>query len=151
MKLESNNTLKVTNIICVVLLVILFICQFTPFWNLEGQSISIGSYIWFPTDHTDLTVYFEQQISSDYTIESMVLSSVLQLVLPVLTLFLFFRNPESKHTGILSICAGIAGICIYLLKPAYRLGLWKVPFGICCLLLVTGILSVLLSRTHPDS
>jgi len=141
--MKRSNPFQVRNLICVIALAILFITQFLPFWDLNGQSISIGSYIWFPLDHPELTAFFEQTVGAGYTIDSMVLPSALHLLLPVIGCCLYFKDKENKFTGILSLCAGLAGLFAYLLVPAYRLGAWMAPFAGSIFAAVAGILPVL--------
>ena len=143
MKTKKYPSVTLCNAVCAILMVVLLILQFTPFWELEGEPTSISSYIWVPSDHADLTTHFEKVISSDYSINSMVMPAILQLVLPVAGIALFLYRKEGIWAGIISVFAGLSGFWAYLGRPAYRLGSWQAPFAVSVLLLIAGVLTVL--------
>ena len=152
MKNIKEKQIKACNLLCVLLLAVMLVTQFTPFWELDGQTTSISSYVWLPSDHADLTAHFEQSVGSDYTINTMVLPSVFQLILPVLGIILFFNNREGIFTSIISMCAGAAGIWTYLCKPAFRLGAWQVPFAVSIILLAASIIAIIMySKQSKDN
>lgn len=152
MKGNKLPSVVVCNAVCVLLLAVLLVLQFTPFWELDGQQISIGSYIWFPTEHSDLTGYIQEEtVNPDYRIDSLVLPSIVQLVIPAAGIFLFLYNREGIFVQICAAVSGLVGIWSFLCKPAFRLGtIWYVHLILVILLLIAGIVSLVIRKKHID-
>lgn len=53
-----QKVLKIGRWVCLPLALALLVCQFIPFWTVEGKSISIAQYIWLPTYLKDVTRVF---------------------------------------------------------------------------------------------
>ena len=138
------------NIIAAILMVILLIFQFTPFWEYGEnpvESVSIQEYIWFPTDHEGLNKHFEAETGTTYTVNSILIPFLPLLFTGVLGIF--FCLAKSMHTwvAICPIITGGLGAAGFLTKEVMRLGSsWHVQMIICVALLVVGIISILLDR-----
>jgi len=59
-KFFSNRT-SACNLICALLMIILLVLHFAPFWTYgeNGETASIQGYVWFPTDHGALEKYIQ--------------------------------------------------------------------------------------------
>lgn len=137
--MKTHQIVKFSNIVCLVLLAVILVLQFTPFWSVDGQGISIGTYIWFPTEHTEVTTYMQSNVSESFNVLSLVGSHCLILVGAVFAAFFFLKNTESINCTIFSVIAGIGGLWGYGTKAAYQLGNnWTLHLLICILLTVAA-------------
>lgn len=127
----------------------LLVLQFTPFWELDGQRISIAGYIWFPAEHSDLTALFQDMVSPDFMVNSLVLSSILQTVVPAIGIVLFLYSRESVIVQVCTAVCGLVGIWSYLCKPAFQLGThWYLYLILAVILLITAITSIFVRYKH---
>ncbi len=114
---------KTFNILCVVLMLALVICQFVPFWSLDGQTASISGYIWFPEDHADFTAHFEQTPGNeDFKVVNLVLYNVVIMLGGLASAVLCIWKPHSAWPGALGVLCGLAGTIGHTSKPVFHLG-----------------------------
>lgn len=134
---------KICNIMCIVLMAILFILHFMPFWSYDGMSTSIQSYVWFPTDHTELETYIAGQVGGDYSINSIILMPVIVLVTTVVGMVLCTIKPNNSWMALIPLGCGLAGIWGYLSKAAFRLGTnWVLHLIICIAMVAVAALRI---------
>ena len=61
----NNGLARICNYICVVLMLVILVFQFLPFWHYsteeESFATSIQTYIWFPGECRDLDDYLAEQ------------------------------------------------------------------------------------------
>ena len=151
MRIKKYPSVTLCNVVCVMLMAVLLILQFTPFWELDGQQISIGEYIWFPTSHENLTAHFQEAIAPGFKIDSLVLSSLVQLLLPAVGIGLLIYNRESIFVPVCTAVCGAGTVWSYLSKAAFRLGNnWYLYLVLGIILMVAAIASVYLRYKHPE-
>ena len=85
---------KTFNIITIILMGVLLVLHFLPFWSYDGISTSIQSYVWFPTDHAPLESYIAGQVGGDYQINDIVLMPILVLVMTVIGIILCIAKSD---------------------------------------------------------
>lgn len=139
-----NNKAAAGMLVSALLMVILLVLQFTPFWNYgeAGESCSISSYIWFPSDHKDLESWLGTN-AEGHDLNSFVWLPILVLVLSALGAVFCVTKPDAGATSLLPAGCGIAGIIAYLTEPALKLGAgWMGHLVICIVLLVLGVYGI---------
>lgn len=152
MKIKKYPSVALCNAACAILMVALLILQFTPFWELDGQQISIGGYIWFPTDHEDLTTHFREVVAPDFKVDSLVLSSLIQLLLPAAGIALLLYDKESIYIPICSAVCGIGLLWSYLSKPVFRLGSsWMIYPVLSAILLLSALIAIYVRKKQLGS
>ena len=125
--------------ICALLMLALLVCQFLPFWNTGTDTVSISSYIWFPTDNTAVTELLQPHTDAQYPINDIVTPCVLMLLLSVGTLVLWIFGRENVLLPVCSLIGSITGIWVCAAKATFRLG------GLWWLILVISILAAAVS------
>ena len=84
-KLLANSN-KILNYVCAVLLLVLLVTQFLPFWacdckDCNGEDISISEYVWFPDEHKKgLTQTLKDTYDKDFELNDLVLTPIVILV-----------------------------------------------------------------------
>lgn len=133
---------KICNITCIILMAVILILQFMPFWSYDGMSTSIQAYIWYPSDHAPLETYLAGEIDG-YTINNILIMPILVLVTSVAGIVLCLIKSGEPWSGLLPLVCGIAGLWGYLFKPAYRLGgNWVLHLIVCIALAVVAALRI---------
>lgn len=151
MRIKKYPSVTLCNVVCVILMAVLLILQFTPFWELDGQQISIGGYIWFPTSHEDLNAHFQEIVAPDFKVDSLVLSSLIQLLLPAAGIGLLIYNRESIFVPVCTAVCGAGTVWSYLSKAAFRLGNnWYLYLVLGIILMLAAVASVYLRYKHPE-
>ena len=139
-KIQNNNTAWI-RLLCALLMVILLVTQFTPFWHYgeAGESCSISSYVWFPTDNKALETWLTEQ-DGRHDLNSFVGMPILVLALSAVGAVVCLIKPDSGMVSLLPAACGAAGVIGYLAVPALKLGTgWMWHLLICAVLLVLGI------------
>lgn len=123
---------RIFNIICIVLMGVLLVLHFMPFWSYDGMSTSIQSYIWFPTDHAALESYLSGQVGGEYSINSILLMPIIVLVTTVVGIILNIAMSDNLFVSLVPLGCGLVGIWGYLSKAAFQLGTnWGLHLAVC--------------------
>lgn len=136
------NRVSIVNIVCAMLMLALLVLQFTPFWQYgaEGETASIGDYVWFPNKNTQVDSYLKASIDG-FTIDHVVTVAVMMLVLSAAGAVMCFIRPHMTVTPVVTVACGLEGMYAYLAKPALRLGMnWSLHLTLCVVLVLLGAL-----------
>ena len=141
----KENPLALNNLICTVLMMALLVCYFLPFWNVDGQTASIGGYIWMPENHQNITEYFrlnsEEFLSSG--MNSIVGMPILLLVTCGIGIFCGIVKPSSLLTPVMGMVCCISGLVGFLGEPIFRMGgSWILMLILCVAIGVAAAASV---------
>ena len=145
MKTGNAKLTKMMNIACAVIALVLLVMQFTPFWYMgEGtEPVSIGGYVWFPSDHGEVTSYLQEQVSSDFKINDVIAMPILVLLLSVATIVVCIWQMNNPLVSLLPIACGLSGVWGFLAKAAFRLGsTWGFQFALCIGLIALGAVAL---------
>lgn len=149
---------RTINIICVLIMILLIVLQWTPFWTFESakngtQSASIQQYIWTPTELTDLTKSLQAKTGiSDLSVEKIMLTPLFELILFIAALLLCTWKGNRPLTAIIPIAMGLIGIFGYLSNPAFQLGYgWSFHLVLCVVLKDLGIVNLLMNWVRPEA
>lgn len=141
MKTGNVKLTKVMNIACAVLALVLLVMQFMPFWYMgeETEPVSIGGYVWLPSDHGEVTSYLQEQVSSDFKINDVIAMPILVLLLGAASMVLCIWQMNNPLAGLLPIACGLSGVWGFLTKAAFRLGsTWGMQHALCIGLIALG-------------
>ena len=139
-----NDKGTLVNVICAVLMAVLLVLQFTPFWHYgnAGESCSIGGYVWFPSDHKELENWLGIH-AEGHDLNSFVGMPILVLVLSAIGAAVFLIKPVTGWTAVFPTACGAAGMMAYLTSAALKLGSgWTWHLLICIALLALGAFSL---------
>lgn len=143
MKENSAGFTRGINIVCAILMLALLVCQFVPFWSLDGETSSIGGYVWFPDDHTNFTAYFQEKLNdSDFYSGSIAGINVVIILACAVGFILCLRYSNKIWPNIISAACGIVGMLSYIAYPIFRMGsLWELHIALCVGMLILAIIS----------
>lgn len=134
---SSQQIIKIFSaVLCILFLLAGFVLQMLPYWQVS-QPVSISGYVWFPRDHEDLTIHFQQTVQADFDVQSLVLYSLLQVLVPIGAVILAASRQESLWLALGAGLTGISGIWSLATKAVLRSGTFWVA------LLALSVLSVL--------
>lgn len=134
---------RTTNWICSVLLIILIVLQFMPFWHYGDpeKATSINGYVWMPTDHTDLEKWLSTEAEgASVSAGHLVLMPMLVFVLGVVAVILSIMYSNHVYSLLAPATAGCIGAIGYLKDAAFRLGSnWGVHSVLCIVIALLAI------------
>lgn len=145
---SSSRVTSICNIACAVLMLILLVLQFMPFWTVETEeganSVSIQSFIWFPGDHGDLEDSLGATLGNEeFSVNDVLGMPILVLVAGAAGVVLCLIKSGSGFASILPAICGVAGVWGFLAKPAFRLGsTWQIQLALSAVILVLAIVSI---------
>ena len=145
MKVENAKLTKMMNIACAALALVLLVMQFTPFWHMGGETepVSIGGYVWLPSDHGEVTSYLQEQVSSDFKVNDVIALPILVLLLGAATIVLCLWKMDNPLVGLLPASCGLAGVWGFLFNAAFRLGsTWGIQLVLCIALVALGAVAL---------
>lgn len=133
-----NNKAAGCMVVCGVLMALLLIWQFTPFWHYgeAGESCSISGYVWFPSDQKTLETWLGSQ-AEGHDLNSFVGMPILIMLLSAAGTVCCLIAPHKGAVPLLPAACGLAGVIGYLTTPALKLGTgWAWHLLICIVLLL---------------
>jgi len=148
------NPIKPLNYICAVLLVLLLITQFLPFYacnctkGCEGDgTISLSEYIWFPEDHEKgITKQIQSSYDKEFELNDIVITPVAILVAGVVGIFMCSVNAHKSWVSIFPVIAGVAGVFGYMSSPVLQMGNnWMLHWVASLVVLIVGAISFVIS------
>lgn len=140
--MKKAGSASMFNLICALLMAALLVCQFLPFWTVEEETVSISAYVWFPSNHNNVTKMLEAEFEG-YSINNLIAGPVLVLVLGAAGLVLCVLKREYALTALMPAACGAAGLWGYLSKPYFRLGEhWMLHVALCAAMLIVAVVSL---------
>lgn len=137
MRSFKENPTKAWNTVCAVLILVLLVTQFLPFWHYgtPDQTVSISSFVWLLTDHDAVSGALSEATGAAVTVNTVFAPAVLLLCFGVASLALILWKSESGLVAAVPLLTAAMGFWQYLGKSAYRLGDgWVLHFALCAVL-----------------
>ena len=138
-----KNYARILNYVCVVLMLVLLVTQFLPFWSCEKCEdgvASISDYTWFPNDHKPITTEMKEIYGRDYLVTDVVLTSILILVASGLGIFFCIKDARKPLSAIFPLAAGLCGVVGYLTTPGLQTGEnWVIHVAVAAVLAVCAL------------
>lgn len=139
---KLKNPVKTVNWICALLMAILLILQFTPFWNVDGEGISLLGYWGFPDDHSNLTSWLDDTLGG-FNINEIVFWILFVVILCVAGLIVCMKNSDKHMALLLPAGVGLLGILFCICEPSFRLGqMWVLHLILYLALLALSVVSL---------
>ncbi len=111
---QNRNSIIACNVICVLLIIVVFILQLTPYWTLEDQVLSIGDLVWAPLDHGDLQSHLADLTGEAFDINDFVFGPVFLEIFCLIAVAFLLWKPAGLLPGITNIIVGILGMVTYI-------------------------------------
>ena len=155
--MKKNKFTLVSNIVCFVLLAVLFAMQFLPFWNCTGCTthedgmISISEYVWNTRDHRALTknmtdVYKDKYGPDmkdekgkpwEFEANDVVNIPVFITICVILGVIFMLSKPNTVLTSLCACVGGFTGVIGYLTNVALQAGQnWVLHLVVACVVAV---------------
>ena len=112
--------------VCALSMILLLIMQFLPFWNTGADTVSISQYIWFPSDHADVTTYIAPYTDAQHPINDFVTPCVLVLLLSAVAAITYLFSRRNILVPTCTLVGSLSGI-LCCLKPTFRMGSLWIP------------------------
>lgn len=146
---------KSLSYIVMVLMLILLVLQFAPFWSADGVGVSIAKYTWLPLNADECKVLTEQltgQIAG-YEINSFVGASLIFEICFIFGSLICLTNASSPISSICPLIGSVTGIYSFLAVPALKLGsTCSIQLILCIVLLVVAAFNMYVQLTdHANS
>ena len=144
--MSKLNVTKILNYVSALLLIVLLVLQFTPYWSFgEGAKAgeaSVSQYIWLPSDYKTLTKELEKTFD-DYSINNIIVPPIVVLVAGAVGIVLSILMAGKAVPCILPVLAGGVGLWGWLTMPVFKLGAsWGIQVALMAVVLVVGIASI---------
>ena len=134
-----------------VLMLVLVVLQFLPYWSYQGESASIAGYVWRPHKYSTFTDLFKSYFGKKFRITLMFgLPMALTLAANLVGSVLCILKASKPAAFLVPAVSGILGIYGLLTQQPYRLGgLWLPSLILYALVLVLGIVGIVLAARRP--
>lgn len=139
---------KLIGVAAAALMLVLVILNFVPYWLYQGQSVSLGGYIWRPYEHSDFTNLFKSYFGKSFKVTLLfALPVALTLVANAAGAVLCAIRSARVSSYLLPAVSGLLGLYAFLMTPAFRLsGLWIAHVILYALTLLLGIAGMIAVR-----
>lgn len=136
----GTNVVRMCNIICLVLLLALLVCQFLPFWTVGEKQVSVQEYTWITWAHEDLTDSFIDTFGRDFMIKDMVLTPFIVLAGIILAAIFCVSKVKKPGAAFLPFFVGVLVAWGYLSTPILQMGmLWQLHLGLSIAMAVVSL------------
>ncbi len=119
---STSSRLRTFNLIVAVLIVVLNVLTFLPFWHCGGESVSISSYVWMPTEHSSLETAMAEELGEKVNVNEIVRMPALMVLPGWIGLALCLIKSDTPLQSIATLPFGVMGLIGYLGCDALRLG-----------------------------
>ncbi|MBE5783418.1 MAG: hypothetical protein E7329_08920 [Clostridiales bacterium] len=132
----SLDRASAPNFLSALVMAVIVVLLFTPFWHFgEGeaaQAVSINSYVWFPSDNTQVESYFQEALGEKPEINSVIVMPILLLIFGAIGTVLCILKADQPFVAVFPASVGVAGIWGFATVPALRLGsTWGIMLALC--------------------
>lgn len=145
-----ESKVKRCNRLSALLMALLLILQFVPYWHYgEGDALSasINGFVWFPHHHDALTEELTAQ-HKGYSINPIAWTTVGLFVLCAAGAVLCLYKSHASPCAMLPLLAGLLGLGGYLSTPALRAGsLYYVQLALFALMLISAVATIAFARS----
>lgn len=139
--------IKTVNLIAALLVLIVSVMMFLPFWHWDGQSASINGYVWMPSEHTALEKHLSDALGYKTDINQIFQIPALMLLFGWAGFALCLIKRDSAWQMICTLPFGIFGIIGFLSCDALRLGsTWVLILMLCIAIIVLDLIGLLSFR-----
>lgn len=137
---KLKNPVKTANRLCALIMLLLLILQFTPFWNVDGEGISLLGYWAFPDDHNNLSSWLKDTLGG-FDINEIVFWIMFVVAFCVIGVIVCLKNSQKGAVLIIPAGTGILGVLFCICEPAFRQGqVWGLHLLLCLLLVAVPVL-----------
>lgn len=164
-KKDRKNLATITNIVCVVLMLVFFACQFLPFWTYETieledknatilgltdeegevieKTVSLADYVWRTERHDDLFGKWNRM--KDFDGNKIVQNDIVAMPFIVTLLVVFgtifsLMKPQSTWTFVFPLVSGVYATIAYLTGAIYQTGqTWQIQLVAAIAMAVSGL------------
>ena len=122
-KEKVNITSIVTNIICTVLLIVMFALLFLPTWQYEDGMLSLANYIGFPTDKIMLLKGFKTELGLKEfpNVNDVVTTPVVAMIFMIASTVSTFLCKKLPLGSVAGLAGGLVGLIGYATIPFFSL------------------------------
>ena len=140
---SASKKISVCNLICAILMGVMLILQFVPFWESTDGSVSINSMVWLSYAHGDLERSLAAAVGEGFSLNKLVVAPIFQTVTALVGIIVCLKWNDSSLSSLLPAACGVLGICGYLMIPAMQLGnMWILHLLVSAAMLVTAVVSI---------
>ncbi len=140
---EIIERTKKCSIVCGVLTLILLILHFVPYWSFEGETLSLGGYVWLDPSNPQFAQYVLHNTGAEANVNPIIFMSVFIILFGILGAGVSFWKPKNGYVTLVADIAALAGIVFFIASPMLRLSfMWIIQFIICIAIIVFSILAI---------
>ena len=140
---SASKKISVCNLICAILMGVMLILQFVPFWESTDGSVSINSFVWLSYAHGDLERSLAAAVGEGFSLNKLVVAPIFQTVTALVGIIVCLKWNDSSLSSLLPAACGVLGICGYLMIPAMQLGNMRIlHLLVSAVMLVAAVVSI---------
>lgn len=139
---STSKRISVCNLICAILMGVMLILQFVPFWESTDGSVSINSMVWLSYAHGDLERSLAAAVGESFSLNKLVVAPIFQTVTALVGIFVCLRWNDNAFSSLLPAACGILGLWGYLAVPGMQMGnMWILHLIVSAAMLVVAVVS----------
>ena len=140
---SASKRISVCNLICAILMGVMLVLQFVPFWSNGDGGVSINSYIWLNYAHDDLTNSLAAAVGESFSVNQLIVAPIFQTITALIGIFVCLRWNDTALSAFLPVACGILGLWGYLSVPAMQMGnMWILHLLVSAAMLVIAVVSI---------
>ncbi len=134
-----------------VLMLVLFVMHFLPYWRYQGASVSIAGYVIRPYEYATFTNLFRSYFGKKFRITLLFgLPMLLSMAGSLIGSVLCVLKSGKAAVYLVPMACGALGLCGLLINQPYKLGgMWLPMLILFALVLILGIVGMILAAKAP--
>lgn len=145
--MKTKTGLLIANLVCALLLIAIVVGQFVPFWTVttsEGEdSASLIGMTGRQYNHEEMIEILDEKVDG-FSYQNISVQVLITIVVGAFAAYLCLRNSQGIARIVFAFAVALAGISLWLLVPAYTMGMTgHVLFVLDMLLLLVAVILLL--------
>ena len=147
MKKNNISYGQIFSYICIVLMILLLVTQFLPFFectDCEDGSASVSDYVWFPDHHKDITKGVMRDLyGREYEIAQVILPNIAILASCVLGIIFILKSGANPWVSLIPFAGSAIAVFGYLTTAGLQIGQnWILHLGAAALVMVCSLVTL---------
>ena len=147
MKKSNISYGQISSYICIVLMLLLLVTQFLPFFECPGcesGTTSVSDYVWFPDHHKEITKGVMKDLyGREYEVAQVILPNIAILVSCVLGIIFILKSGANPWISPIPFAGSAIAVFGYLTTIGLQIGQnWILHLGAAALVLICSLVTL---------
>ncbi len=143
--MKKINLVRILNIVAILLLLAMVICQFLPNWTMKEETLSVSEYVWRPHEHKTFTKQLQKTLDTELDAGSIVGLHIILAAGSIVGIWFSIAKNKSLLPAVIYGLVGVYGVLQMPGNVIFRAGNHYMIFFILCIALIVVALATIVT------